>query len=93
MVGVEPTPTTLTIKSARVFVVSGGTGGIGQEAVRSLLAAGSTVITGARNVTAANFALAADGIDSLHTSVMMQAPGLGLNLLSYRPTGLLLLDN
>ena len=30
-----------------------------------------------------------DSGDSLNASVMMQAPGLGLNLLSYRPTGLL----
>ena len=35
-----------------------------------------------------NRAQLGDSGDSLHASVMMQAPGLGLNLLSYRPTGL-----
>ena len=36
-----------------------------------------------------NRAQLGDSGDSQHASVMMQAPGLGLNLLSYRPTGLL----
>ena len=53
-------------------------------AARGICKVQTTLKTWLRN----NRAQLGDRGDSLHASMMMQAPGLGLNLLSYRPTGL-----